>query len=202
MATPPAKAPAQGPSPFPGSWREVQLFRGPPWGAGPGTLGRGDPESWPWTPPKEPGSPQPLDRKRSGKKQTATLQGLEHSGAWMGYLVREGPREGQSAVCGQSRTGHPAGVRDSEAQAELSPGAGAPRALSPVSKQKWAPGLQDGSGNTRHLPRGPGACKVGTGHPTHALPGGHCLPDLTCPPCFPGRRGGGRRSLTQPGASG
>lgn len=76
MATPPAKAPAQGPSPFPGSWREVQLSRGQPWGAGPGTLGRGDPESWPWTPLRNQAHPSPW----TGKGLERSRQ--RHSRGW------------------------------------------------------------------------------------------------------------------------
>ena len=70
-----AKAPAQGPSPFPGSWREVQLSRGQPWGARTGTLGRADPESWPWTLPRHQVHPKTLNGKRSGKKETGDSLG-------------------------------------------------------------------------------------------------------------------------------
>jgi len=80
-----AKAPAQGPSAFPGSLREVQLSKGQPWGAGPGTLGRGDPESWPWTPPKEPGSPQDPGWEKVWKEADK-----QHSGGCTSYLVKRG----------------------------------------------------------------------------------------------------------------
>ena len=129
-----------------GAWQGRESVRGYASGKGPGP--RALPISWvleggaafqgatlggpgqaPWAgetlkaglgpPPKEPGSPQDPGWEKVWKEADK-----RHSGGCMSYLVKEGPREGQSAVCGQSRTGHLAGVRDSKAQAELSPGAG------------------------------------------------------------------------------